>query len=129
MISFGLTDDIRERIEFVRGVAVTLMRPAAREFDEREHQIPWEFVNAMWDVTLKTGQSFRSGTRRETGGTAAQSLVHVIETLSWGDAGIYLCGPAPAWAAPPSKPPAPRSRSSASSRATARALRSGPAWP
>ena len=47
----------------------------------------------MWDVTLKTGQSFRSGARRETGGTTAQSLVHVIETLSWGDAGIYLCGP------------------------------------
>ena len=39
------------------------------------------------------GQSFRSGARRETGGTTAQSLVHVIETLSWGDAGIYLCGP------------------------------------
>ena len=93
MISFSLTEDIRERIEFVRGVAVTLMRPVAREFDEREHQIPWDFVNAMWDVTLKTGQSFRSGTRREANGTAAQSLVHVIETLSWGDAGIYLCGP------------------------------------
>ena len=93
MISFEMPAEIRERVDLVRGVARELMRPAAREFDEREHEIPWDFVNAMWDLSLKTGQSLRSGTRRGDGGVAAQALVHVIETLSWGDAGIYLCGP------------------------------------
>jgi acyl-CoA dehydrogenase len=93
MISFEMPEEIKERLDFVRGVAVGLMRPAARPFDEREHEIPWDFVNAMWDASLKTGASFRSATRRDPGGTAAQTLVHVIETLSWGDAGIYLCAP------------------------------------
>ena len=93
MISFEMPEEIRERVDLVCGVARELMRPAARQFDEREHEIPWDFVNAMWDLSLKTGQSFRSGTRRDGGGVAAQALVHVIETLSWGDAGIYLCGP------------------------------------
>jgi acyl-CoA dehydrogenase len=93
MISFEMPEEIRRRVDLVRGVAATLMRPAAREFDEREHQIPWDFVNAMWDLSLKTGQSFRSGARPDADGVAAQALVHVIETLSWGDAGIYLCGP------------------------------------
>ena len=57
MISFGMPDEIRERVDLVRGVARELMRPAARPFDEREHEIPWDFVNAMWDLALKTGAS------------------------------------------------------------------------
>jgi len=95
MISFALPDPIRERLDFVREVARTRMRPAAREFDEREHEVPWEFVNLMWEASLRTGQSFRSGARPEGDGAAlaSQTIVHVIEMLSWGDAGIYLCTP------------------------------------
>ena len=40
MISFEMPDEIRERVDLVRGVARDLMRPAARRFDEREHEIP-----------------------------------------------------------------------------------------
>ena len=44
---------------------------------------------------LATGQSFRSGAQRPANGASvvSQTLVHVIEIQSWGDAGIYLCGP------------------------------------
>jgi acyl-CoA dehydrogenase len=95
MISFETPEPIRKRLEFVRGVAQTHMRRWARHYDEHEHEVPWEFVHLMWDEALRTGQSFRSGARRESeaSGLAAQTLVHVIETLSWGDAGIYLCTP------------------------------------
>ncbi len=93
MISFETSEPIHERLEFVRAVARELRRPAARRFDEHEHEVPWEFVNVMWEASLRTGQSFRSGARRDGDGLAAQTIVHVIETLSWGDAGIYLCGP------------------------------------
>jgi acyl-CoA dehydrogenase len=49
----------------------------------------------MWERQLKTGQSFRTGAHLPSDGTSivAQTLVHVIELQSWGDAGIYLCGP------------------------------------
>jgi acyl-CoA dehydrogenase len=95
MIAFDTPEPIRQRLEFVREVAQSQMRRWARHFDDHEHEVPWEFVHAMWDEVLRTGHSFRSGAGRESDGSglAAQTLVHVIESLSWGDAGIYLCGP------------------------------------
>ena len=72
-----------------------MMRPQARHYDEHEHQMPWDFVNVMWDESLRTGESFRSGARPRRTGRASprRRCMHVIEMLSWGDAGIYLCGP------------------------------------
>jgi acyl-CoA dehydrogenase len=72
-----------------------MMRPSARHYDENEHQIPWDYVNLMWETSLKTGRSFRSGAMRTEDGPSLVStmLVHTIESLSWGDAGIYLCTP------------------------------------
>jgi acyl-CoA dehydrogenase len=95
LIGFEMPEEVRQRLEFVRGVALTHMRPAGRHFDEHEHEVPWDFVDVMWAEVLRTGQSFRSGVRRAGAedGLGALTLVHVVETLSWGDAGIYLCGP------------------------------------
>lgn len=95
MISFETPPEIDKRLELVRRVARETMRPQARHYDEHEHEVPWDFINLMWDTALKTGQSFRSGTPRPEEGPsiASTALVHVIEMLSWGDAGIYLCGP------------------------------------
>jgi acyl-CoA dehydrogenase len=95
VISFEQPRHIEERLEFVRGVAQGVMREKARHYDDHEHEIPWEFVNIMWERALATGESFRSGASHDDQGPslASQTLVHVIEMLSWGDAGIYLCGP------------------------------------
>ena len=95
MISFETPAQIEKRLEFVRRVAREQMRPQARHYDEHEHEVPWDFINLMWDAALHTGQSFRSGTPRPDQGpsVASTTLVHIIESLSWGDAGIYLCGP------------------------------------
>ena len=95
MISFETPPEISKRLEFVRHTAEEKMRPQARYYDEHEHEIPWDFINLMWDTALKTGQSFRSGSPRPDEGPSlvSTSLVHVIEALSFGDAGIYLCGP------------------------------------
>jgi len=93
MIGFAMPDAIRDRLTFVERVAKEQMRPAARPYDETEHQVPWDFVNTMWDESLRTGTSFRSGHGGEASGVASQAMLHVIEALSWGDAGIYLCGP------------------------------------
>jgi len=95
MISFQTPQEIEDRLAFVRQVATSVMRENARRYDDHEHEIPWEFVNLMWETALRTGQSFRSGTPRPSDGPsiASQALVHFIEMQSWGDAGIYLCGP------------------------------------
>lgn len=94
MIGFAMPDAIRDRLTFVERVAKEHMRPAARPYDETEHQVPWDFVNTMWDESLRTGVSFRSGRGSgDASGVASQAMLHVIEALSWGDAGIYLCGP------------------------------------
>ncbi len=95
MISFETPPEIEQRLEFVRRVAGAEMRPRARHYDDHEHEVPWDFINLMWDTALKTGQSFRSGSPRPENGPSLVSttLVNVIESLSWGDAGIYLCGP------------------------------------
>src|SRR5688572_19068262 len=95
MISFEMPKEIQQRLQFVEATARNHMRPQARHYDEHEHEIPWDYVNMMWDTALKTGQSFRSGASRPTDGASIVSLtlVHVIESLSWGDAGIYLCTP------------------------------------
>jgi acyl-CoA dehydrogenase len=95
MISFETPREIEEQAAFVRKVALEMMRPAARHYDEHEHEIPWDYVRYMWETSLRTGRSFRSGAPRQGDGPsiAAQMLVHTIEMLSWGDAGIYLCTP------------------------------------
>ena len=96
MISFQKPPEIEDRLAFVARVASGLMREQARYYDENEHAIPWEFVKVMWERMLATGESFRSGVAPAGGngrGVASQALVHAIEMQSWGDAGIYLCGP------------------------------------
>jgi acyl-CoA dehydrogenase len=95
MISFEMPDEIKQQVDFTQSVARKMMRPSARHYDENEHQIPWVYVNLMWETSLKTGRSFRSGAMRTEDGPSLVStmLVHTIESLSWGDAGIYLCTP------------------------------------
>ena len=95
MITFEMPAEIAERLKFVEQVAASKMRPAGQHYDEHEHELPWDVINLMWDVALKTGQSFRSGAAQPDQGTslASMMMVHVIEMLSWGDAGIYLCVP------------------------------------
>lgn len=95
MISFEMPDEIKQQIDLTQSVARKMMRSNARYYDEHEHQIPWDYVNLMWETSLKTGKSFRSGAPRSGDGPGLVStmLIHTIESLSWGDAGIYLCTP------------------------------------
>jgi len=95
MINFEMPEEIKQQVDFTQSVARKMMRSSARYYDENEHQIPWDYVNLMWEASLKTGRSFRSGAARTGDGPSLVStmLIHTIESLSWGDAGIYLCTP------------------------------------
>lgn len=102
MIEFEMPQPIATRREIAGQVAQGVMRQQARYFDEHEHEIPWDYINLMWQAIQATGQAYRPGPGPGSDATEArpdrpritqQMLIHVVETLSWGDAGIYLCTP------------------------------------
>jgi len=99
MIDFELSPNIQSSRQMIHMVAEQLMRPISREYDEREHEKPTEFLETMWK--LSAGTSF--GSDREADKKAAASgpkegnlaSCVSIEELSWGDAGLYLSIPNP----------------------------------
>ena len=93
-----MPESIARQRELLRQVASGLMREQARYFDANEHEIPWDYINQMWEAgqAIGRGRGYRSGVApgQDAGPrTAQQTLIHMIEMMSWGDAGIYLCTP------------------------------------
>src|SRR5581483_2727266 len=93
MIDFQLSDSVQTMQKMVHAVAEQAMRPIAREYDEREHEKPWDFLNMMWQVS--NGNPIGGGTERRKDAPSERNLGMCvsIEELSWGDAGLYLSIP------------------------------------
>lgn len=111
-IDFEIPEGIVQTTQMVKWLAETTMRPYSRELDEHEHTRPTEFINQIWPL-LKQQQAAslkRLQKADENGGGAAVAektkekkrstqylgLMMLVEMLSWGDAGIYLCLPSAA---------------------------------
>lgn len=117
-IEFKTPDVIEKQLQPVRTVAENVMRPESRYLDDHEHARPVKFVQMMWpqmkqmelanlEAALKRARKAQNGAPPENGvqpkaqddncenkGSLANlTLVHMIEMLSWGDAGVYLCVP------------------------------------
>ncbi|MBU0511413.1 MAG: acyl-CoA dehydrogenase family protein [Chloroflexi bacterium] len=103
MIDFETPKPIEQMNNVLETVAVNMMRPVSREMDENEHEIPWNFINFMHtavksmggtsmapDESKKKPDDVKKEKRPPIG---YQRLAHMVEMLSWGDAGIYLCTP------------------------------------
>jgi acyl-CoA dehydrogenase len=103
MINFEIPDKLKPQLQMVEMVASQVMRPKSRYLDEHEHERPADFINMMWPVIREQNKqqmarAANGGSPREQDGeprvsTAMLRLVLVIEMLSWGDAGQYLCTP------------------------------------
>ncbi len=96
MIEFEMPDSIRKQAVMLNTVATEMMRPFARQLDENEHEIPWDYINFMHTaMTAMGGGSLvpGEGRKREGPSIGYQRLAYMIEILSWGDAGIYLNTP------------------------------------
>ncbi|MGH2621903.1 MAG: acyl-CoA dehydrogenase family protein, partial [Anaerolineales bacterium] len=96
MISFETPKSILETVTMIEALATEMMRPAARYYDDHEHETPWDYINFMQaalraagGLTMAPSPSTSDGATREN----YQRLAHFIEALSWGDAGLYLCTP------------------------------------
>jgi len=102
MINFEIPEKIKGQLQMTQMVAEQLMRAKSRYYDEHEHERPTEYINIMWQVLREQNKrqlersTNGSGHERKGPGTAVLRLVMLVETLSWGDAGQYLCTPDPA---------------------------------
>lgn len=102
MISFEKPDSIVKTDTMMETVAENMMRPVARYFDEHEHEIPWDYITFMHNAMRATGMGQLAPSEKpekaeerekRRPSIAYQRMAHMIEMLSWGDAGIYLCTP------------------------------------
>jgi len=102
MIEFKTPKPIEQLKTVVETVAVHMMRPVSREMDENEHAVPWDFINFMHTAIKSMGGTsmapddgpVRKDTSKEKRPPIGyQRLAHLVEILSWGDAGMYLCLP------------------------------------
>ncbi|MDX2163330.1 MAG: acyl-CoA dehydrogenase [bacterium] len=99
-ISFEIPAKLLPEMEMVKGVAEYAMRPLSRHLDEHEHARPEQFFQLTWGMMRDTQKrnlerlmNPDSGKKREGPSTAILRLMLMIEMLSWGDAGVYLCLP------------------------------------
>jgi acyl-CoA dehydrogenase len=98
MIDFELQTEIVNAKNMIHMLAEGAMRPIAREYDEREHEKPWDFLNMMWQASQNSNPvTFGDGKKKHNGGPSFRNLQSAvtIEELSWGDAGLYLSIPNP----------------------------------
>jgi acyl-CoA dehydrogenase len=95
MIDFEIPEKIAGTRTLVETVAVNMMRPVSRYFDEHEHEIPWDYITFMHTATKAMGSSsMAAGEGKKEGPRFGfQRLAIMVEMLSWGDAGMYLVTP------------------------------------
>ena len=55
MIDFETPKPIAQINTVVETVAVNMMRPVSRYFDEHEHEIPWDYINFMHQAVKSMG--------------------------------------------------------------------------
>lgn len=102
MISFEMPKPLKQTQNVVKTVAENMMRPISREMDENEHEIPWDYIQFMHTATKAMNKTSmvpekespeKAEKKEERSDINYQNLMVMVEMLSWGDAGIYLCTP------------------------------------
>ena len=111
-IDFEIPENLLQQREMVKYIAESTMRPFSRELDENEHARPTVFMEQMWQILSQQqkmqlekvrakleageGDSADKSTKEKRKSTTYLRLMLMVEMLSWGDAGIYLCLPSAA---------------------------------
>ena len=97
MIDFELEPQVVSRLQMYHAVAENMMRPISREYDEREHEDPWQFFETMWQAQSlnDVGPGAQSSSKEQQAGPKLRNLNTVITTeeLCWGDVGLFLATP------------------------------------
>lgn len=102
MIDFEIPDVIKKQQFALTTVAENMMRPYSRKYDECEHEIPWDYINFMHMAMRQTGAGSLAPREKDLSKDPEkakrprigyQALAFMLETLSWGDVGMYLVTP------------------------------------
>ncbi len=100
MIDFELEPQVLTRLQMFHTVAAQMMRPISRQYDEREHEKPWQFFETLWGASRDSDVQPGAGrAERPAGGangtTSLRNLYTILSTeeLCWGDAGLFLSIP------------------------------------
>jgi len=100
MIDFELSPRIKNMKNLVHQLALNNLRPLAREYDEKEHEKPWDLINMMHQLTKgMTGigsekKEKKEGDEKKPSEQILMNAV-LIEEMCWGDAGLTLVLPGP----------------------------------
>jgi acyl-CoA dehydrogenase len=101
MIDFELPTVVQRQVQLLTMLGEQVMRPVARYYDEHEGERPWDYINMIWQtVRSQGGQTLSSADPQKTDADGKPRprignllLMHTVEALSWGDAGLYLSTP------------------------------------
>jgi acyl-CoA dehydrogenase len=102
MIDFETPKPIAQLVDNVlKTVAINMMRPQSRYYDEHEHEVPWHYITFMHSAMSAMGAGSLAPDQKEKTTTDGkprprigyQRLAHMLEMLSWGDTGMYLVTP------------------------------------
>jgi acyl-CoA dehydrogenase len=101
MIDFEIPTTIQRQVQLISMLGEQVMRPVARYYDEHESERPWDYINMIWQtVRAQGGRTLAAPSVDQNGGDGKPKqrihnlmLMHTVEALSWGDAGLYLSTP------------------------------------
>jgi acyl-CoA dehydrogenase len=65
MIDFEAPSVIKRNVEMIKMTAENMMRPVARQYDEDEHEKPWDYINMVWEFQKMSGGFTRIGKPQE----------------------------------------------------------------
>jgi acyl-CoA dehydrogenase len=94
MINFEIPPELLAENQIIEEIAAELVRPMARHYDEHEHERPAAFIERIWPIVRQQSrEKMTSSSQNAAPGAALLGRILLIETLSWADAGQYLCMP------------------------------------
>jgi acyl-CoA dehydrogenase len=99
-IEFEAPKPVIQMQTVLKTVAENMMRPVSRQFDEQEHDIPWDYIEFMHTAMKSVGggslapkeEKPKEGAEKRPP-IGYQVLAAQIEMLAWGDVGFYLITP------------------------------------
>ena len=100
-IEFEAPKPITQTQFMLKTVAEEMMRPRSRYFDEHEHEIPWDYIEFMHMAMKASGGSSLAprqngkgdGDKEKYAPLGYQLIAAQIESLAYGDLGMYHCLP------------------------------------
>lgn len=102
MVDFEIPKPLLSVRNLVHQLALHKLRPISREYDEKEHEIPWDLVNELHRMERAAGGLVPGapgfGTEEGEGNPEKSTglmMGLVAEELAWGDEGLFPVIPVP----------------------------------